>query len=245
MADASLATSADYADAMLVARRAKNWLFLFILLMLLLQMTFFFVARYTHAMDVFSAAPAPAVAVEVSPATTEPTTIPSVVATSGPTVARVHRSGAAEMLRYISGFTLFLGTILPILLALVLLLILNIMLIGRLIGVARVTSAFLWCLLLMLLMFPWQLFFGGSTNPKDFRIPGVLYTWNDLTANAHFAASDPYVAVVKWARFFIMPLVAAVILLAIQIKSNRGLRQALGEAPALTPGGGNDLNITV
>src|SRR3954447_8144154 len=101
MTDRCLATSAHYADAMLVARRAKNWLFLFILLMLLLQMTFFFVARYTHAMDVFPppplrAARRPPATVEVSPATTEPTTIPSIAATSGPTVARVHRSGAAE-----------------------------------------------------------------------------------------------------------------------------------------------------
>ena len=37
------------------------------------------------------------------------------------------------------------------------------------------------------------------------------------------------VNVVKWARFFVMPLVATVLLLMVQIKSNRGLRQALGE----------------
>ena len=254
MADASLATSADYADAMLVARRAKNWLFLFLLLMLLLQMTFFFVARYTRVLDtVAPATPAPpsvSTTIDLGGATTGPAAAGATTLPAAPVAAnvRVHRSAGAEMLRYLSGLTLFLGTVLPILLALVLLLIVNIMLIGRLIGVSRVTSAFIWCLLLMLLMFPWQVFFGATYSPKDFRVPGVLYTWNDLSTNAHFDARDVNVAVVKWARFFVMPLVATVILLAIQIKSNRGLREALGEAPAVPVGGpapGSDLNITV
>src|SRR5947207_654850 len=128
MTDRSLATSADYADALLVARRAKNWLFLFILLMLLAQMTFFFVARYTDLIPVFTGAlSAPA-----------PTTQPA----------------RWEGLRYLSGIVVFFGTILPILLAMVLLLIVHIMLVGRLIGVTRVTSALLCCMVLMLLMFP-------------------------------------------------------------------------------------------
>jgi hypothetical protein len=204
MTDRSLATSADYADALLVARRAKKLLFLLILLMLLVQIAFFFVARYTELVVVSS----------TSAATTRP--------------------ASRQMIHYVSAFALFLGTVLPILLSLVLLLIVNIMLVGRLIGVARVTSAFLWCLLLALLMFPWQIYFGATSSPADFRIPGVLYTWSDLIANAKFTG-DPYVNVVKWARFFVMPLVATMILLVIQIKSNRGLRQALGEeTPEIT-----------
>jgi hypothetical protein len=165
---------------------------------------------------------------------------------SGPTVSTATtfpstqpvQASRRELVHYLSGITLFLGTILPILLAIVLLLITNIMLIGRLIGVTRVTSALLWCLLLVLLMFPWQVFFGASTSPSDFRIPGVLYTWHDLRSQAKFDASgDMKMAIVKWARFFVMPLVATIILLMIQVKSNRGLRQALGEE---TP----DINIT-
>ena len=37
MADSTIITAADYADALTVARRAKNWLFLLLLLMLLAQ----------------------------------------------------------------------------------------------------------------------------------------------------------------------------------------------------------------
>src|SRR5437016_5959108 len=112
MTDQSLATSADYADALLVARRAKKLLFLLILLMLLAQIAFFFVARYTEL-----------IAVSASTAATSPTTQPA----------------PRNFLHYASGFSLFFGTILPILLAIVLLLIVNIMLVGRLIGMARVT----------------------------------------------------------------------------------------------------------
>ena len=201
MTDRSLATSADYADALLVARRAKNLLFLLILLMLLGQIALFFTARYTSL-------------IAVDAATTKP--------------------ASRELLHYVSGIVLFLGTILPILLSMVLLLIVHIMLVGRLIGVARVTGAFLACLLLVLLMFPWQIFFGMTSSPTDFRVPGVLFTWHDLVSNAKFHG-DMNVNVVKWARFFVMPVVAAVLLLMVQIKSNRGLRQALGEdAPEIT-----------
>jgi hypothetical protein len=197
MTDRSLATSADYADALLVARRAKNWLFLLVLVMLLVQIALFFVARYTTLIVIDSTA------------TTQP--------------------AGREFLHYVSGVVLFVGTILPILLALVLLLIVNIMLVGRLIGVSRVMSAFLCCLVLMLLMFPWQIFFGGRPDPSDFRVPGVLYTWHDLRSHAKFDSKDLHLAIVKWARFFVMPLIATILLLMIQIKSNRGLRQALGE----------------
>ena len=48
MPPSNIATAADYADAMMIARRAKNALFLVLLLMLLLQVVTFFVARTTN-----------------------------------------------------------------------------------------------------------------------------------------------------------------------------------------------------
>jgi hypothetical protein len=35
--------------------------------------------------------------------------------------------------------------------------------------------------------------------------------------------------ILEWARFVAFPILSILILLAVQIKSNRGLRQALGE----------------
>lgn len=46
MTTTPLAVSADYADALLAARRAKAWLFLLLLLFLLAQLTIFFLVRF-------------------------------------------------------------------------------------------------------------------------------------------------------------------------------------------------------
>jgi hypothetical protein len=233
MDDSTIATSADYADAMLVARRAKNWLFLILLLVLLIEIALFFIARYTTAI-----APAYTTAAATSQAVTAPaTTLPAQSTLS-----------SADKIRYLNGLTTFIGTVLPVLLSFVLLIILHIMLVGRLIGVSRVTSAYVWCLVLMLILFPWQAFFGASTNPTDFRFPGVLFTWDDLML-AKFPTTDLSYAILKWARFFIWPLVALILLLVVQVKSSRGVKQALGESPVASspPSGvrGSEPNITV
>ena len=199
MSDPSLATSADYADALIVARTAKKWIFLILMLILMLQIAVFFVARYAKVLPI---------------ATTLPTTRPT----------------ASLFLSYLTATAAFFGTILPILLALVLLLIVNVMLVGRLIGLSRVTSAFVWCLVLALLLFPWQAFFGGTTEASDFRLPGLIYTWDELLLHASFPTTDVKLAVLKWARFLVFPVLALLLLMIVQIKSNRGLRQALGEA---------------
>jgi hypothetical protein len=128
------------------------------------------------------------------------------------------------------GAAAFLGVTLSIVLSIVLLLIVAIMLVGRLIGVARLTSSFIWCLILIVLLFPWQAFLANATftNP-DFKLPGVLYTYDELRQYAHFPNDPLPGAILKWARFVGFPLLTAVILLSIQIKSNRGIRQAFGE----------------
>ena len=227
MTQTSIATSADYADALLVARRGKHLIFLLLLLMLLGQIAIFFVARYTNVL------PAPAtmtIPVAVTPAPTTDVAATQPVAVIVPAAPTPTPTRTALALNYFTSAMTFFGMVLPILLAFDLLLILNIMLVGRLLGLARTTSAFLWCLLLILLMFPIQAFFGGSTDPTDFRLPGLLYTWDELVRFAKFPTDDLHVAILKWTRFLGAPLLAIVLLAAVQIKSNRGLRQALGEA---------------
>src|SRR5687768_9277208 len=90
MTQTSIATSADYADALLVARRGKHLLFLLLLLMLLGQIAIFLVARYTNV---------------IVPGTTAPTTTATV-----PTRTLV-------ALNYFTSAMTFFGMILPILLA--------------------------------------------------------------------------------------------------------------------------------
>jgi hypothetical protein len=211
--DARIATAADYADAMMTARRAKHWCFLLLLLMLIVQLAAFFVAKFTNA--ILTDTPRAVV-------TTAPVAIP-------PPTPFIH--GVMNYL--ISGID-FLGVAIAILLSIVLLLIVNIMLVGRLIGVARVTSAYIWSVLLALLLFPWQAFL----EPYAFKIPGVLYTWEEFSRDAHFSDLTTDKLILRWARFFVFPLIAVIILFMIQIKSNRGLKQALGESLVATRGAG-------
>ena len=201
--DSAIATAADYADAMITARRAKNILLLVLLLLLLAQLGIFFGVRYTKALDTIA---------------TTPTTLPS---TNWP-----------DMLNFLSNVCMFLAIICSIVVSLVLLLIVNIMLVGRLIGVARVTSAYIWSLLLLVLIFPWQYVLSNVGLTMDrvaWKIPGVLYTFSELSQYAKFPGDFSQPSILKWVRFVVMPLFAAVIVLAIRVKSNRGIRQALGE----------------
>jgi hypothetical protein len=233
MTQSSIATAADYADAMLTARRAKNWLVLLLLLFLLVQLAIFFVMRYVSQVS-----------------------------------DMVHKPDASHAylkllvgLKYLVDGIDFLGIALALVLTMVLGLIVGIMLVGRLIGVARVMSGFIWSLVLITLLFPWQSLLSNVTlNPypvitvaqmpltattapaptnlppdQDFKVPGVLYTWGEVThpqVGATFAGNDLRQAILHWSRYLAFPLIALIILLSIQVRSSRGLRMALGEAEA-------------
>jgi hypothetical protein len=216
MPDSAIATAADYADALITARRAKNVLVLLLLLMLLAQLAIFFAARYTNVMT-------PAVV------TTTTTTAPTTTVVAEP-------NQWFEKLQYVVGLTDFLGVTLSIVLSIIVLLLVQIMLVGRLIGVSRVTSAFIWALVLIVLLFPWQAFLNNvAFDRPEFKIPGVLYTWDEVRLFAKFGMDRDHPIplaqlILQWSRFVAFPVISVLILLAIQIKSNRGLRQALGEA---------------
>src|SRR5690348_16538579 len=115
MTRTTLAVAADYADAMLVARRWKNILFLLLLLFLLIQIGIFFGVRYYGGGSI---------SVSAGPDATQP----AVHATRDLT------PGAAFVTNTID----FLTMVCVIVLAVVLLLVVIIMLVGRLIGVTHV-----------------------------------------------------------------------------------------------------------
>jgi hypothetical protein len=243
---ATIAVAADYADAMMTARRAKNWLFILLLIVLLTQLTIFFLLRFKVLRlsgDVSVTVPTN---VDVS-ATTQPTDTQPAVAASADT--KTARFDMEDLLRYVIPVTDFLGTTLAVVLGVVLLLIVFIMLVGRLIGVSHVTSAFIWCVLLAVMVFPWQAFLLGTYRsarpPGDlspgladayrhadpaYKIPGALYTWEELRRDYNFDNLNFWQAVLKWTRFGAFPIVALLVLLMVQAKSSRGLKFALGES---------------
>ncbi len=211
MQETTLAAKADYADAILVTRRAKNWLFLLLVVVLIGQLSLFFTARNTNALD--SA---------FSTATTQPST------------ARL-----LDGLKYLVAVCGFVGLGGSLVLCAVLLLLVKIMLTGRTLGVAKVTSAFVWSIVLLVLLFPWQAILANPTvtsqpdaMAKDFKIPGVLYTWAEFSnpaAGAKFKPDRTDEKILRWARFVGFPAVATMILLSIQVKSSKGIKAALGE----------------
>ena len=211
MSEPTIAAKADYADAILVARRAKNWLFLLLLVVLLGQIALFFVARNTNALDSI-----------YSPATTQPT--------GGRTL---------DALKYLIALCGFAGLGASLVLSAVMMLLVKIMLTGRTLGVARVTSAFVWSIVLLVLLFPWQAILANPTvtaqpdaMAKDFKLPGVLYTWAEFSnpvSGAKFNSDRVDENILRWARFVGFPVVATMILLSIQVKSSKGIKAALGE----------------
>jgi hypothetical protein len=219
-----IATAADYADAMLIARQAKNWMALLLVVMLAIQIALFFMVRF----DVLRLPGRGGMV----PATTQPETAAEVVDARQPVMGE----RVQGLLQWLIGLIDFLGVICALVLLGAMLLILVIMLIGRLIGVSHVTAALIGCLFLLALLFPWQAFLdnAGLTYAKaDFKIPGVLYTWGELAQRAHFATSPLDGGVMlSWARFVGFPVVAFILLLWIHGRSTRGMRLALGETEA-------------
>jgi hypothetical protein len=204
MVDRSLATAADYADAMLTARRAKNILFGILFLTLIAQIVLFLVGRYR---------------VDLS-----------------------EQNHATDVLRYFVGITDFFGLVLPVVMGVDLFMIAVIMLVGRLIGVSRVISSFLWCVILAVLLFPWQAFLINYTfTSPELKIPGVLYNWTDLVMQGRFQPEHfTHQWVLYWGRFVGWPVIAVIILLKIQMQSRTGLRQALGESSLQSTSGSAD-----
>lgn len=212
-----LATAADYSEAMSVVRRAKSVLALLILLMLVLQIAVFFLARY-EVLSIRSSE------LSLGDVTTQPVAIGS--------------DRLTDIMHYVTGITLLGGIGLGIVLALVLMIILHIMLVGRLIGVSKVASSLVWCLILVVFLFPWQTFMNNAgLTQTDFRVPGVLWTWGELTQRYDFpndfSAAGWASTILSWFRFVGAPLIAVVLTLVIQLKSNRGIKMAMGEDEVL------------
>ena len=251
----AIAVAADYADAMMTARRAKNWLFILLLLVLLTQIALFFLIKFNvlRLGDSMAVAitPTPSSAADTQPS--DASTQPADASTGASPTGAAASSRVEDILRYVIPVSDFLGIGLVVVLAVVLLLIVTIMLVGRLIGVSHVTSAFIWCVILTVLLFPWQAFligerstartaaggYGTSAYAADtgfspqptFKIPGVLYTWEELRYDLrNFPQGVGPHSILKWARYAGFPIAALLLLLTVQAKSSRGLKFALGES---------------
>lgn len=231
---AAVATQADYADAVLTARRAKNTLFLLLLLFLLAQLTIFFLVWSDVIKVGGTASETPALTADQPVVPGADITTPAAAAT------RPADATGSAWAHYGIAATTFLGMVFALMLTFVLLVLLLVLLNSRALGVAGVTSAFIWMLLLLIILFPYYALLNyGNLATANFRVPGVLYTWQELLSYGHFksdfsSTSLAAETVLRWARFVGYPLVALILLLVVQVKSGRGLKLALGETDVET-----------
>ncbi len=222
--DPAIATAADYADALIVARRTKKLVILAMVLLLLGQVAIFSVAKFAdvplNPPITWSTAPTP---------TTSPTTMQASI------LAGQERH---LLLVYLTSMTLHLGMLLAFALPVLLMLTAGVMLVGRLVGLGPTMHALVLSLVVLLLMFPWQTLLSiDGTSGRDFVLPGVMYTWRDVALNARNVPDSFNEQVLYWARFYVWPVITMVLLLRIQLKSGRGLKMALGEARSESRGG--------
>lgn len=198
--NAPIAFAADYADALLVLRRAKGFIELVLFLMLALQVGLFAWVKFGNALPGSNSATQPSI--------------------------------STDALNYLTALSLTLGLILGILLPVVLILIHHVMLVGRLIGLGKVTSSIVWSIFLFLMLFPWQTMLATASLARpDVVVPGVLYSWHELSTRGRFDNGAGLETMIHWFRFIGAPVVAMIVLLVVRIGSGRGIRLALGETP--------------
>jgi len=217
---------------MLTARTARTIFGFALIAVLLLQLVLFILVHFTGKLSSHITPDSLASTQINPPATTAPAAV---------TPTSTGRSFPRLFLKYLIGLSDYFGLIFAILLALMLLLLLNVMLIGRLIGVSHVTSAFIWSLIVLLLVFPWQAFLNNQDlTGIEWKVPGVLYTWDELVYHGRFENfGNGWFQ--NWVRFVVAPLVTMILAFTVLLKSGAGLRMALGEDSGNSKKGKNDL----
>ena len=233
-----LAAAADYADALIVARRLKTTLCTLLWFVLGTELSLFVLLRYVASVRSL------------------------IVPTAAANPAAVANSRA--VLQYAVGLLDFGGLILPLVLVAMVTVVLLVQVAARTVGAGRTTSALGWAVLLAVLLFPWQAVLNNPAINADktqdaigMKVPGVVYTWAEVShpdqgaafADVHGvrpgtgtgpATSEPsavVVAVLHWVRYAVFPALAMVIVGLVHAKTEQGLRLSFGTAT--DPAGGD------
>ncbi len=190
-------TAAVYYDALTVGRRFRTLTFLLLALILLAQIALFLTVRFVP--EVRSAV-----------------------------LGQKDSTWPWDQIGYMATYaSAWLGLAVSILFSLSLVYIVLVMISGRTVGAASAARAFVWSLVLVVLMVPWQAALSHPlSSGEPWRIPGVLYQWPELVANADgFAGRADWLG---WIRFVGWPGFSLLLLVACWLTSGRGVRRALG-----------------
>ncbi len=104
--------------------------------------------------------------------------------------------------------------------SLVLFITLLVVLMGQAPGVAQLTRSLIWSILLVFMFLPWQYF------ARDFPIPGVIYSYNELLRliepHVTGAAVPRFQVFLLYGRFIVWPLIGLFVLLITAERFARG-----------------------
>ena len=227
----------EYAAAFSSAQTAKNICLFAIFVALGLQLASMFMIRFVGVLDPLEGhrvKSSTTIGLPRTPATI-PTTSPATAPTSAPIVVTAKRTtveaptlsesaiGRAvmwrESLTWAMDATKALAPIICVLLVLALLLAVMLSLVGRLGGMAGLTSALFWSLVLLILLTPWQHIFQGRFAC------GAMYSLHELidqtrTIEPAWGAQDPSLLTrsTYYVRFVGLPALAVLVWIIVLVK---------------------------
>ena len=198
-------------------KAGKNWFMFFVALAILVQLAGFVLVNWVDVIDELHR-PSGLEAAATKPAT-QPAVEPEAV-------------GAATMWKDIlhwvfpaGKFLAFAGGALTVI---ALMLTLQLSMVGRLRGIASFTSAFLWSLILLAIVTPWQQVLGGSFAA------GALYNLGELTemtatVKPSWGPSGVQLLdqIIYYARFVAYPVLALLVWLAVMLKFADGYKESI------------------
>lgn len=230
-------TAPEYAAAFKSARTAKNICLFAIFVALGLELASMFMVRFVGVLDPLEVRLVPAVKIaQVVEAPLAGTTMPALAPTTKPAVkARpaamigktepVSETAIAnavmwrESLTWVLDATKTLAPIICVLLVLALLLAVMLSLVGRLGGIAGLTSALFWSLVLLMLLTPWQHIFQGRFAC------GAMYSLEELLAQTRtvepsWGAQDVSLLTrsTYYGRFAGLPVVTLLVWITVLVK---------------------------
>jgi len=199
----------EYAEAFRSTRAAKSVFWWLVGLSILIQLLSFAAVQFFGVIDRAS---------EIAGSTAQPTTAPS-----SWLAGLMDPNAWYYALQWALPATRFCAMVSAILLAISILLAVKLSLLGRLGGVAGMTSAFFWSLILLAILTPWQRVLGGQL------VCGAMFNLGELIEAARkvktaWGATDVSLldTTIYYARFLAYPIVALLVWLIVQAKFARG-----------------------
>jgi hypothetical protein len=219
--------SGEYLGALRPVRLGKTIAWLIVLLALAVQVTAAALAVGGNLLE-----PArESMATTARAAATHPSRAPASMPASAPSYA----SDLRQVAGWVLPVTKFAGPLCGLALVVLLLAATQISLVGRLGGARGFSSAFVWSLVLLLTLVPWQQVLGGLMGA------GVLTDFHELLSAASLAKPDlaagKYTSVSAagfLCRFFVWPFVSLMVWLIVGLRFAQGMKK-VREATTVTP----------